>query len=229
MTLPISVVMPVVPSHVRYLDRAIEGISSAGADEFLIFIDSPDEVVFQDVSLIIHPFSFYSRYQSFPPRSGVCYGRNIAIHHAHHDLILPLDADDRLYPDALQRLYDAWQPGTWVYGNYVEIDENENIISDVRVAPPPGMLKQKNLTFSTFLFHRDDWRKAGGYDPDFEFADEDYAFQCALTHNGVRPVRLDGAPLYQRMIHASGRTEKARRFWTFAQTICKERWPGVFA
>lgn len=203
MPLPISVVIPNYKQD-RWLPQAENSARLAGAD---------------------HIYTHYDGLSDF--RYGVCFARNMMIRDAKHDLILPLDADDRLFPDSLQRYYDAWQPGTFVYGRYVEIDEDENVIREMD-APPPGMLHQKNLTYSTFLFHRDDWRRVGGYDVDFEPLEEDYALQCALVNAGVRPVRLDGAPLYKRMIHNNSRTARAMKYWHITQEMCRQKYPLVF-
>lgn len=159
-------------------------------------------------------------------RCGVCYNRNFLIIYSMYDLILCLDADDRLFPDGLERLYAAYKPGTWVYGGWQEIDENEAILGDYE-APPPGMINRKNLCYSTFLFHKDDWRKVGGFDPDFEIGCEDYCFQVALTNAGIKPVRIEGQ-VYQRMIHENGRTARAKALFPVLQGLIKEKYPAVF-
>lgn len=160
-------------------------------------------------------------------RTGVCYNRNCGVDGAIRDLILPLDADDQLYPDAIERLYAAWQPGTFVYGNHTEVTEDGQVIREVE-APPAGMLPIKNLTYATFLFHKDDWQRVGGYDPTFELGCEDYAFQIALAANGVRPVKLEGAPIYRRMVHPQSRTSTAIEHFPMLQRLMKRKWPSAF-
>jgi glycosyltransferase involved in cell wall biosynthesis len=216
MTLPISVVIPCYRQE-HWLNRAVESAVKQSND-VTVFLDDPLAMVYPPGCTVYSGDNF---------RTGVCFARNTCIDAAINDLIFCLDADDRLYPNTLERMYAAWEPGTFVYGGYQEIDEDENPL-ETFTAPPPGMLKVKNITYSSFLFHKDDWLKSGGYDPDLEFADEDYGFTCALVHNGVKPVRLDGEPCYKRMIHENSRTSKARQFWPFAQAICKQKWPGAF-
>lgn len=217
--LPITVIIPFRRQE-QWLEGAVDSAWAAGARQVCIFDDANPQWVNRTISMKSHVLRE-------DIRCGVVFGRNKLIELASTDLIFPLDADDRLYPDALERLYAAWQPGTWVYGRYTEIDEDEQVIREMD-APPPGMLRQKNLTYSSFLYHRDDWARVGGYDPDFEPLEEDYAFQCALVHHGVRPVRLDGAPIYKRMIHTNSRTARAMKYWAIAQELCREKWPGAF-
>lgn len=220
MTLPISVVIPCYKQE-KWLNLAISSAIS----------QCDDVIVVYDGAGIIHSGGYRDKVASFSVggdyRAGVCLARNFGITNAPNNLILPLDADDRLYPVALERMFKAWQPGTFVYGNYTEIDEDENIIREM-YSPPPAMIFRKNLTYSTFLFDRADWQRVGGYDPDFECLEEDYSFQCALVNAGVKPLRLEGAPLYKRMIHTNSRTAKAMRYWNVTLEMCKDRYPGAF-
>lgn len=220
MTLPVSVIIP-CHNQEQWLPLAIASVKEL-ADDITVVNDDKGGGQWGYNSGNVHAFSIGGDY-----RAGVCFARNIGIDNSANNLILPLDADDRLYPDALERMYAAWQPGTFVYGNYTEIDEQENVIREM-FSPPPGMIYRKNLTYSTFFFDRADWQRVGGYDPDFESHEEDYAFQCALVNAGVKPIRLEGAPLYKRMIHTNSRTAKAMKYWNVTVEMCKERYPGAF-
>lgn len=220
MTLPISVVIPCYKQE-RWLMQAADSALLQADDVTVIYDDSDG-----GYSGNYHPNVGSFRVGN-PFRAGVCYARNQGINEALNSLIVCLDADDRLYPDALQRMYEAWKPGTFVYGRYMEIDEDENDIREMD-CPPPQMIFRKNLTYSTFLFSRDDWERVGGYDPLYEFADEDWAFQVALINGGIQPIQLGGAPLYRRMIHQSGsRTERAIKYYPLALELLREQYPAV--
>jgi glycosyltransferase involved in cell wall biosynthesis len=223
MTLPISVIIPCYRQE-HWINRAVDSAVKQADEVIVIYdgtgLDTPPS--WDDFNLKPTRLSFGNNF-----RTGVCFSRNYGIEKANYNLIFPLDADDRLYPDTLERMYAAWKPGTWVYGNYTEITEDEGDICE-RYAPPPGMIFRKNLTYSSFLFAKEDWLKVGGYCPDFEGHEEDYSLQCALVHHGVKPVRLDGAPVYRRMIHEKSRTSQAMKYWNVTLEMCKERWPGAF-
>lgn len=220
MNAPIDVIIPCYKQE-QWLEAAVTSALKQSADITVIY-DGP----LPPSNFDIERYAIvYSTGDGF--RTGVCYARNMGVDASAYEFILPLDADDTLYPDAIDRLYAAWQPGTWVYGNHTEVDEDGTIIREVE-APPPGMLRQKNLTYATFLFHKDDWQRAGGYDPTFELGAEDYAFQVALTASGVRPVKLDGAPIYKRMIHPHSRTSAAVDHFPLLYDLIRRKWPSVF-
>jgi len=156
--------------------------------------------------------------------AGVNYARNCLIDSAIDGLIIPLDCDDTL--NDITSLRNAWQPGMWVYGNHIEVqDGNETLVKGV----PAGSLSRKNITGVTFLFHRDDWQRVGGYDSDFAYA-EDYAFQCALTNAGVQPVYVD-TTVYSRYMRQEGneRSMLAQEYWAFYHTVARRKYKNVFA
>lgn len=156
----------------------------------------------------------------FSIHAGVCHARNLGVFRVKHDLIVPLDADDELMPDGLQALVDAWQPGTLVYGGWIEGDEYKS-------PAPPEMLNRKNVAHATWLFHKDDWRRVGGYDPDMNIGGEDWQFMIALVEAGVKPIRID-APIYKRAIREGSRTEVARRRIGMIKQLLREKHPGFF-
>lgn len=227
--LPITVIIPCY-NMANTLARAVESALEAGACEVVIVDDdSTDESfgvasrledIYPNVSLIGGAYGV-----DVDHKLGVAFSRNMAVDHS-EDLIVPLDADDTLTPDGLRLLYYAYEPGTWVYGGWCErVGQMEKDYQ----APPPGMLKRKNVCFATMLFHRDDWQKAGGYNPLFEIGAEDYAFQCALTHAGVKPVRVNGI-IHNRYTNGGGggRSARAAKLWPQLHELAQELYPNAF-
>lgn len=225
MKLPISVVIP-CRNQCKFLESAVDSATEAGAAEVLIYDDASKDRTHQvATSLQWRERNIRLFTSSFV--TGVCFARNFLIDHADNELIVCLDADDMLYPDALRRLYDTWQPGSWCYGGYTEMNEFGSKLADV-AAPPPGMLYRKNITHATFLFAKEDWKVIGGFDPDFELAAEDYAFQVALTAHSIKPVPVPGAPIYWRTIHDSSRTSRAVEHFPMLHNLIRQKWPSAF-
>ena len=100
-----------------------------------------------------------------PTNLGLPATRNKAISQASHDLILPLDADDFLYPNVLGAMIKAIQDYDVVFGN---ITQREDVLE--RPAGKDGLSKELflkiNPIFSTSLFRKSAWEKIGGYDKD---------------------------------------------------------------
>lgn len=226
MTLPISICIPCYLQE-QWLGTAIESALHAGANEVRVFIDSPDKTTGYAICKLFRTARLAVTGVQFEYRTGVCFARNYLIQQAVNDWILCLDADDKLRPECLSELLGFWTPDTWVYpGQYTEIDEAGRA-QEHKENPPPQLIFRKNLCYSTFLFHRDDWVKTGGFNPQFEVYDEDYAYQCNLVHNGVKAVRAHNAS-YERMIHEHSRTSQARPHWNECLALCKQKYPGAF-
>lgn len=222
----VSVVIPTY-QHGHLLQRAVLSALQAGAAEVVIVDDcSTDNTETIGRGLAHAPQILYLRN---PFHAGTIYSRNRAIYAANYELILPLDADDRLLKIA--PLVDAWQPGHWVYGGWKELVSEKTIWDgkgtlskfDDFEPPPPGMLAQKELGWVTMLFAKSDWMAVGGYDPDFSIGNEIWAFQRALVCAGVMPTRVPGV-VFERNTDAP-RTQRARAWAHLIRPLIDDKYP----
>lgn len=230
MTLPVSVVIPCkdMPDTV---DRAIQSALDAGSSDVVVIDDGSAEPI------ALGTDDPRVRLYRFDVSVGVCGARNYGITNTMNELIVPLDADDELLPDALQILSDAWQDNTLVYGGYIEqdyewgatcIDGPPTKPEIKHLAPPATLLHRKSVAHATWLFHADDWLKVEGYDPDFNIGAEDEAFMIALISAGVQPVRVTNV-VYRKHIYPNTRTDAARSRYPFIQQLLREKYPSFFA
>jgi hypothetical protein len=164
-----------------------------------------------------------------PFHAGTIYSRNRAVYSATYDLIVPLDADDVMLN--IGALVEAYKYGSFVYGGWSEqlgqeIGTHTNgwqpDTFDFK-PPPPGMLAQKELGWVTMLYHRDDWRRVGGYDPVFSIGNEIWAFQRALYAAGVRPVRIPDI-VFERNTDAPN-TDRARAWAHIIRPLIDDMYP----
>lgn len=209
------------------IERAIESAIDAGCDSVMACDDSSSDNTFDVIVALKQKYSELdvSFTGSIYCHAGVNFARNFMIGRISHSLIICLDADDELRD--INPLLDAWQEGTWVYGNHAEVI-NEAAKAIVK-GSPAGSLPRKELTGITFMFHKSDWLKCGGFDPDFAYA-EDYAFQCNLTHHGVTPKYVDTV-VYNRYLKAEGneRSALAGEYWQHYHTMARRKYPSIFA
>lgn len=216
----------IIPAHnmAATLQRAVESVLDA--DEILIVndasIDETDDVAFQMTKKHMNVWMIGTQAQ-FP--AGPAYARNAGITHCHHELIVPLDADDEFLPGGLAALKAAYEEGYFVYGGWLEEDAASGAVREV-LPPPAGMLYRKNVANATFLFSKADWQRAGGYPMAFTLGAEDYAFMCALVATGVRPLRLE-QPVYRYTKSSTGRAAKCAPRWDMIQKLLREHYPEV--
>lgn len=214
----VAVVIPAYNAG-RTLARAVQSALDAGATEVVIVNDAST-----DNTHVIGQEFYRSNtqvvYLQNHFRSGVVYSRNRAIYTTQCELILPLDADDKLLN--MQPLLAAWEWGSWVYGGWCEW--NDHTLKAYE-PPPAGVLHRKELGWVSMLFHKGDWLKAGMYDPVFSVGNEIWAFQTALVCAGVMPKRVPDV-IFER---ATGGTATTRaRAWRHVITaLVRDKYPTL--
>lgn len=161
------------------------------------------------------------------PNGGPASARNLAIQHARGELILALDADDRIAPtfieQAVQLMREDDSLGI-VYGRIEFFGDRTGPwkMPDFRM---PDMLFD-NLIPSCGVFRRQDWERVGGYDTELP-ATEDYDFWLSLIELGRGVHRIDETMSYYRL-HGSPRwlLDPESRWKTFRRIF--ERHRGMY-
>lgn len=112
----VSVVIPAGPGHMELLETALDSLEAQTIRkwEAVVVLDTDEE---------------FTRHTSYPyvrlfhtpkPKSGAGVARNIGVANARAGLILFLDADDLLLPDALAYMLDAYEDtGNAIYSDYL--------------------------------------------------------------------------------------------------------------
>ena len=132
------------------------------------------------------------------PPKGLGDARNVGIEASHGHYILPLDADDRLLPEHLERVLRATDGSeleivaTWIQ----EFGDATNIWKG---APWDGLLEQ-NTNACCALFTRRLWDVTGGYDVCL-LGIEDWDFWIRCSEHGPRYTCLS-EPLFQYRVHS---------------------------
>jgi len=216
----------IIPCHngAATIRRAVQSALDAGCANVLVYDDASSDGSYGIVHSLERDTPLMVECIASPlARVGAATARNLLIERTDNTLLICLDADDTLHNIA--SLVEAWQPGTWVYGDHIETDGTQETYHK---GVPIGSLRNKLVTGVTFLFHSDDWAIAGGFDSDFAYC-EDYAFQCALTHTGAHGVYVP-TPVYTRHLKPDGneRTVLAGQYWTFYREMARRKYASVF-
>jgi len=214
----VSVVIP-ARNMAATVPRAIMSAVRAGCDDIIVVDDASEDATAETVRML-SAGAPVRLLQTGLVRAGVCHARNIGIAAARHDLIVPLDADDALMPDALRALVMAHRPYSFVYGGWVE-----GLVERL----PRGIdrLHITNVAHATWLFERDGWLSVGGYHPDFNIGAEDWAFMLALVDAGYHGIRISDMT-YRRACNIGTRTDMARGRRSAIAALVREYWPDLF-
>lgn len=208
----ISVIIPVGPTHERYVHDAIDSVDAQSFRNW-------ECIVINDTG---KPFEIelpsWVRVLTTEGKTGPAHARNVGISASRGHHFLPLDADDYLEPDALQIMLDASTMGEVVYCDFWQSDmtgqkttkhetddyDPELIIGKNRMVN--GKVRQGMIHPVTALTPKAYWKQVGGYDETLP-AWEDWDFSIALGNIGVCSRRV-AMPLFFYRKHTGLRREE---------------------
>lgn len=133
--------------------------------------------------------------------TGLPGARNAGIRQAGGEFILPLDADNWIEPDSVERLVGVLSvAGDEVVAAYPRVmvfgaQEGElPLPSEVGL----GDLAVRNYIDASALFRRADWERVDGYTEQSD-APEDWILWIEMLNNGGRMIHVPGAVLHYRL------------------------------
>lgn len=205
----VSVVIPVGPGHGKYLPRALDSLVGQTFREWeaVVVDDAPE-----GVDLTAYPFArlyethpYYDTNNSF----GAGVARNVGLEQARAPLLLWLDADDWLEPDALEKMVLAYSKsgGHYIYTDWYAVNEaGQREMLNCQEYDARAMLDKLQHAV-TVLMATDDARRVGGFDPDLKsWEDWDFFAKCAAA--GIHGRRLP-EPLLNYRVHTGTRRQLA--------------------
>jgi len=127
------------------------------------------------------------------PRRHVCTQRNLGAKHAHADVLIFMDADNRLPPYFLQGIkYRLEQTGSQLISTWVQLDTDTPSSKIITTAINLGTELQNNVkpTFileAMIIVTRSAFQKIGGFNEHINYAEGIQFIKTALANN-IKPV-----------------------------------------
>jgi len=198
----VSVVIPCY-NQGPYLDEAVESVLLQTWQDFEIVIvndGSTDEYT----NRLLASFSRPRTRIITTANQGLAQARNNGIAAAQGEYILPLDADDRIGREYLEKAISILddQPKTGIVYCHAEKFGAE---SGPWHSPNYSLRRMLlgNQIFCTALFRREDWQRIGGYKPEMKAGWEDWDFWLSLLELGRDVYRIPDVLFFYRVKEVS--------------------------
>ncbi|AYO58559.1 glycosyl transferase family 2 [Chryseobacterium sp. 6424] len=149
---------------------------------------------------------------------GVASARNFGISKTEAEWILPLDADDKIAENYLEKAIESIKKGYKIIYCKAEFFGETTLPFHLKNYSYKQLLKE-NLIFVSAFFRKQDWEKVNGYDETFTFGYEDWEFWIKLLKDipDEEVLRLDFTGFFYR------RKEMSRDIWINKNKLEKQR------
>ena len=201
----VSVIIPIYNMQ-EYLEETIQSVLKASYPNIEIIL--MDDGSTDSSAVIAHKYA-----TEYPDRirfyqqanAGVIAARNHAIEKATGKYIFPLDADDLLHTDFLEKAVNVLDTRP-----EVKVVCASDLFFGDRNSPwnlpefSLSLLARKNMIAASALYRKADWERAGGYCSEI-IAREDWEFWISILKNGGEVVRLTTPGISYRIRSGSKR------------------------
>lgn len=204
-TAKVAIIVPCY-NHGLYLAECLESVIQQTFDDWIcVVMDDGSKDNSTDIAI---EYANHDRRIHFfrQKHSGVALARNNAIHHCQSEFIVPLDADDILGLDFLQKTVKAAEDNSKAKLIYTNTDLF-GFVNKPRELPIYSfpLLLRWNLMTVTGLFRREDFDKTSGYDSKLS-ALEDWDFWLSLLDKDSQVIKLEETLFYYRKKESSRNT-----------------------
>lgn len=137
----------------------------------------------------------------YQPNGGLAWARNTAILHSSGEYILPVDSDDIISPQYLEKAVERFTqyPETaLVYGEVQKFGAEEGIF-ELPEYSYTDLLFKCNMIVATSMFRRSDFDRIGGYRQNMKQGLEDWDFWIALLSPESIVYKIPEVVLYYRI------------------------------
>lgn len=195
----VSVIIPSY-NHSQFILETLESVLSQTFKDFeCIIIDDGSTDNTKDIVLdwirIDERFRYY-----FQENAGLSSARNKGISLSIGQYILPLDSDDKISDNYLEKCFLTLNSNSRVKIAYGEafFFGNSNKKWNLDIYNFDDLL-YKNMIYCTGLFRKEDWKYVGGYDENLKSGLEDWEFWIHILKKGGEVVKIVDCFFYYRL------------------------------
>ncbi len=188
-TVKVSVIIPCY-NQGQFVADAVDSVLAQTFSDFEIIIVN-DGSTDGDTCRLLKDFKREKVQILHTANHGLATARNNAITDAIGEYILPLDADDRIEPEYLEKAVALLDTHDKLGIVYCRAKLFGNVETEWLL--PPYSLQQMlldNVIFCSSMFRRSDWEAVGGYDPGMIYGWEDYEFWLSLIELGREVLQI---------------------------------------
>lgn len=225
----VSVVIPCFNQE-KYIAECFESVLEQTFNDYEVIVVNDGST---DNSLKIIK-EYIDKYKNFrlidQSNHGVVAARNRAIAEATGTYIYPLDADDKIAPDCLEKLYQAMLRGKGDIITSRVLKFGEETGELVLPSPTPCHMAVNNCLVNAALFKKTDFISAGGYDENFSLGLEDYDLWMNMVfYKKLKIYRVQEKLFYYRMknISDSRNKQQAEHYSSLLNDKLLKKYPQI--
>ena len=224
----VSVIMPCF-NQGQFIEEAVESIIAQTFTPVEIIIINDGSTDIETVRLLNH-------YQKpnvsviHTENRGPSAARNVGIHQAKGQYILPVDADDRIAPTYLEKAVPilASQPEIGIVYTQAELFGAKTGSFDLPPYQFPDILLG-NMIFNSSLYRKADWEKVGGYNENMVCGWEDYDFWLSILELGKDVFRIPEVLFMIRKVENSRSQQMTQEHWIKSYTQIFKNHPQLYS
>lgn len=199
----VSIIIPCF-NHGAFLKEAIDSVTKQTYSNWEIIIindGSTDSETISILNALVETENFKIIHTK---NNGLATARNIGISFSSGEYILPLDADDKIGSEFLQKTVDIISTSVnikIVYSLAEYFGAKSGLINLAEYSF--GQMLRQNLIFCTALFRRSDYNNMEGYRTNMLYGWEDWDFWLSILKNGGEVKRIPEVLFYYRQHEVS--------------------------
>lgn len=192
----VTIVIPCY-NYAHYIPEAIQSIlnQTVPCETVIVNDGSTDnlEEVLKKFYNLTPPITYVKQ-----QNKGLAAARNAGIAEAQTEWVLPLDADDKLDEECVEKLLekadkaDILVPGQQTFG------DNSMFLSHSHKEFSYQAFRSGNQCHCSCLYRKSMWQKLGGYDENMKLGYEDWEFWIRAAENGYTFAAVDEPLFYYR-------------------------------